>query len=69
LQNADQSPDGSGDVITLDHVHKMIGSFTAVHDANFGIRSGEFFAMILLVSICLMGIGALFGARRQRRYG
>ena len=46
MQNADQSPDGTGDVITLDHVHKMFGSFTAVHDANFGIRSGEFFAML-----------------------
>jgi spermidine/putrescine transport system ATP-binding protein len=46
LQNAEQSPDGTGDVITLDHVHKMFGSFTAVHDANFGIRSGEFFAML-----------------------
>jgi spermidine/putrescine transport system permease protein len=26
-------------------------------------------SMILIVSICLLGIGALFGARRQRRYG
>ena len=26
-------------------------------------------SMIVLVSICLMGIGALFGARRQRRFG
>ena len=26
-------------------------------------------SMILIVSICLLGIGVLFGARRQRRYG
>ena len=26
-------------------------------------------SMILIVSICMLGIGALFGARRQRRYG
>jgi spermidine/putrescine transport system ATP-binding protein len=34
------------DVITLEHVHKAFGSFVAVHDADFAIRRGEFFAML-----------------------
>ena len=34
------------DVIVLDHVSKRYGDFVAVHDANFSIASGEFFAML-----------------------
>lgn len=34
------------DVIVLDHVSKRYGDFVAVHDANFSIGSGEFFAML-----------------------
>lgn len=33
-------------VVALDHVHKKYGSFTAVHEANFSIGRGEFFAML-----------------------
>jgi len=33
-------------VIVLDHVSKRYGDFVAVHDANFSIASGEFFAML-----------------------
>jgi spermidine/putrescine transport system ATP-binding protein len=33
-------------VITLEHVSKHFGSFVAVHDANFAIERGEFFAML-----------------------
>jgi spermidine/putrescine transport system ATP-binding protein len=33
-------------VITLEHVSKKFGSFVAVHDANFAIARGEFFAML-----------------------
>ena len=38
--------DAAADVITLDHVHKVFGDFTAVQDANFSIRSGEFFSLL-----------------------
>jgi spermidine/putrescine transport system ATP-binding protein len=38
----DQGPD----VISLDRVHKAFGDFVAVHEANFGIRSGEFFSIL-----------------------
>lgn len=34
------------DVIVLDHVSKRYGDFVAVHDANFSIAHGEFFAML-----------------------
>jgi spermidine/putrescine transport system ATP-binding protein len=33
-------------VITLEHVSKKFGSFVAVHDADFAIARGEFFAML-----------------------
>src|SRR5689334_12958911 len=33
-------------VITLEHVSKRFGSFVAVHDADFAIARGEFFAML-----------------------
>ena len=33
-------------VIQLDHVRKEFGDFVAVHDADFGIRKGEFFSML-----------------------
>jgi spermidine/putrescine transport system ATP-binding protein len=33
-------------VIELDHVRKQYGDFVAVHDANFSIANGEFFAML-----------------------
>lgn len=33
-------------VVTLDHVRKQYGSFTAVHEADFSIGRGEFFAML-----------------------
>ncbi len=33
-------------MIALEHVHKAFGSFVAVHDADFNIRRGEFFAML-----------------------
>ncbi len=36
----------SGNVIRLEHVRKEFGSFVAVHDANFDIARGEFFAML-----------------------
>jgi len=36
----------SEDVIRLDGVRKEFGSFVAVHQADFGIRSGEFFALL-----------------------
>lgn len=38
--------DGQGNVIELDHVRKEYGDFVAVHDANFSIGNGEFFAML-----------------------
>jgi spermidine/putrescine transport system ATP-binding protein len=44
--NEQPAPDAAADVITLDHVHKVFGSFTAVHDANFSIRAGEFFSLL-----------------------
>jgi spermidine/putrescine transport system ATP-binding protein len=34
------------EVISLDHVRKEFGSFAAVHEADFGIRRGEFFALL-----------------------
>ncbi len=34
------------DVIVLEHVTKRFGEFVAVHDANFTIPHGEFFAML-----------------------
>ena len=34
------------DVIVLDHISKRYGDFVAVHDANFAIAHGEFFAML-----------------------
>ncbi|HRE01153.1 MAG TPA: hypothetical protein PLV68_07615, partial [Ilumatobacteraceae bacterium] len=37
---------GSDDVIVLQHVRKQFANFTAVHDANFSIRRGEFFSML-----------------------
>jgi len=37
---------GSDEVIRLEGVRKQFGSFTAVHEANFGIRRGEFFALL-----------------------
>ena len=33
-------------VIQLDHVRKSFGDFVAVEHADFGIRQGEFFAML-----------------------
>ena len=36
----------SGNVIRLEHVRKTFGSFVAVHDADFDIAGGEFFAML-----------------------
>jgi spermidine/putrescine transport system ATP-binding protein len=33
-------------VIELDHISKSYGDFVAVHDANFSIATGEFFAML-----------------------
>jgi spermidine/putrescine transport system ATP-binding protein len=33
-------------VIRLENVHKAFGSFVAVHDADFAIERGEFFAML-----------------------
>jgi spermidine/putrescine transport system ATP-binding protein len=36
----------SDDVIAIDHVTKRFGSFTAVDDAHFTIRRGEFFSML-----------------------
>ncbi len=41
-------PGGAGgdDVIQLQHVRKDFGKFVAVHDANFSIARGEFFAML-----------------------
>ncbi len=38
--------ESASDVIVLDHVSKRYGDFVAVHDANFSIGSGEFFAML-----------------------
>ena len=38
--------DGHLNVIELDHVRKEYGDFVAVHDANFAIGNGEFFAML-----------------------
>ncbi len=37
---------GTDPVIKLEHVRKEFGSFIAVHDANFNIDRGEFFAML-----------------------
>ena len=34
------------DVIRLDHVSKQFGDFVAVYEADFAIRSGEFFSML-----------------------
>jgi spermidine/putrescine transport system ATP-binding protein len=39
-------PGDRGNVIRLEHVRKTCGSFVAVHDADFGIARGEFFAML-----------------------
>ena len=36
----------AGNVIRLEHVRKTFGSFVAVHDADFDIARGEFFAML-----------------------
>ena len=33
-------------VITLDHVCKRFGEYTAVHEANFAIGKGEFFSLL-----------------------
>ena len=38
--------DGGSEVIRLEHVAKRFGTFTAVHEADFGIRSGEFFSVL-----------------------
>jgi len=38
--------DGQLHVIELDRVRKQYGDFVAVHDANFAIGNGEFFAML-----------------------
>lgn len=38
--------DASDPVVKLDHVRKQYGSFVAVHDADFSIGRGEFFAML-----------------------
>ena len=38
--------DGVSEVIKLEHVSKRFGTFTAVHEADFGIRSGEFFSVL-----------------------
>jgi spermidine/putrescine transport system ATP-binding protein len=37
---------GEREVIQLERVHKRFGNFVAVHDANFSIARGEFFAML-----------------------
>ena len=42
----DQAAGGDGEVIRLERVHKHYGSFVAVEEADFGIGSGEFFAML-----------------------
>src|SRR6476619_4287922 len=34
------------EVIRLEHVSKHFGQFVAVHEADFGIGRGEFFAML-----------------------
>ena len=36
----------SEEVIRLEGIRKQFGSFVAVHEANFGIRRGEFFALL-----------------------
>lgn len=41
-----RSTPATGDVIVLDGVSKRFGDFVAVHLADFGIRSGEFFSML-----------------------
>ena len=38
--------EGVSEVIKLEHVSKRFGTFTAVHEADFGIRSGEFFSVL-----------------------
>ena len=38
--------DGVSEVIKLEHVSKRFGTFTAVHEADFGILSGEFFSVL-----------------------
>ena len=38
--------DANDPVVKLDHVRKQYGSFVAVHDADFSIGRGEFFAML-----------------------
>lgn len=40
------STDGADEVIRLEHVSKRFGTFTAVHEADFGIRAGEFFSVL-----------------------
>ncbi len=44
--STDPSRHLSEDVITLDHVRKQFGTFTAVDDADFSIRRGEFFSLL-----------------------
>ena len=46
MQPIQAAAGGGGDVIKLEHVRKQFGSFVAVHDANFNISRGEFFAML-----------------------
>ena len=38
--------DANDPVVKLDHVRKQYGSFVAVHEADFSIGRGEFFAML-----------------------
>jgi spermidine/putrescine transport system ATP-binding protein len=38
--------DANDPVVKLDHVRKQYGSFVAVHEADFAIGRGEFFAML-----------------------
>ena len=38
--------DAGDPVIQLDNVRKQYGSFVAVHEANFSIARGEFFALL-----------------------
>ena len=44
--STDVSRPQSQDVISLDHVRKEFGSFTAVEGADFSIRRGEFFSLL-----------------------
>ena len=46
VMNQKASPASSGPVIGVDHVFKRFGDYVAVDDANFDVRSGEFFSLL-----------------------